>query len=211
MESSTPTRTNSTPSTSPCGPGATQLSPQAQRLLKGAQQWLPKTRAQWEAIHSPADVLLFGGAAGSLKSATILLDAVQEFRIPDFSGIIFRESYPNLSELMLKAHRIYPNYPFHGTFNRQEKIWRFPVNAAQLADINNVEAVANGVLVPEYVEGVGARIMFRYLANDEDVYNYQSFEFSYIALDESTHHSEFQIQYMLTRLRSTNPELRQRM
>jgi len=210
MESSTPTRTNSTPSTSPCGPGATQLSPQAQRLLKGAQQWLPKTRAQWEAIHSPADVLLFGGAAGSLKSATILLDAVQEFRIPDFSGIIFRESYPNLSELMLKAHRIYPNYPFHGTFNRQEKIWRFPVNAAQLADINNVEAVANGVLVPEYVEGVGARIMFRYLANDEDVYNYQSFEFSYIALDESTHHSEFQIQYMLTRLRSTNPELRQR-
>ena len=211
MESSTPSRTNSTPSTSPNGAEATQLSPQAQRLLKGAQQWLPKTRAQWEAIHSPADLLLFGGAAGSLKSATILLDAVQEFRIPDLSGIIFRESYPNLAELMHKAHSVYQNYPYYGDWNQQEKTWRFPVNAAQLADINNLEAVANGVIVPEYVKGQGARIMFRYLANDEDVYNYQSFEFSFIAFDESTHHSEFQIQYMLTRLRSTNPELRQRM
>jgi hypothetical protein len=53
--------------------------------------------------------------------------------------------------------------------------------------------------------------MFRYMANDDDVYNYQSFEFSFIAFDESTHHTEFQIQYLLSRLRSTDPTLRLRM
>jgi hypothetical protein len=49
------------------------------------------------------------------------------------------------------------------------------------------------------------------MANDDDVYNYQSFEFSFIAFDESTHHSELQIQYLLSRLRSTDHTLRLRM
>lgn len=136
---------------------------------------------------------------------------MQEFRITDFSGIIFRESYPNLAELMLKAHRIYSEYLYFGDFNSQEKTWLFPANASELADPANIEGVVKGIIVPKYIKGCGARIMFRYLDSDKDVYNYQSFEFSYIAFDESTHASEFQIQYMLTRLRSTNPALRQRM
>ena len=60
------------------------------------RKWQPKTPAQWEALQSKADILLFGGAAGSLKSATILMDAAQEFRNPNLMAVIFRESYPNL-------------------------------------------------------------------------------------------------------------------
>ena len=77
---------------------------------------MPKTRAQWAALQSEADILLFGGAAGSLKSATMLMDAVQEFRNPNFMAVIFRESYPNLQDLIKKAWHLYPNYPYFGEY-----------------------------------------------------------------------------------------------
>jgi hypothetical protein len=175
------------------------------------RKWLPKTRAQWEALQSPADILLFGGAAGSLKSATILMDAVREFRNPNLMGVVFRESYPNLQDLIKKAYSLYSGYPYFGEYNKTEKIWRFPSNARELADPANIEAVARKLIEPTYVDGRCAQIMFRYMASDDDVYNYQSFEFSFIAFDESTHHSEFQIQYLLSRLRSTDHTLKLRM
>jgi hypothetical protein len=85
------------------------------------RKWLPKTRAQWAALQSEADILLFGGAAGSLKSATMLMDAAQEFRNPNFMAVIFRESYPNLQDLIKKAWRLYPNYPYFGEYNKTRK------------------------------------------------------------------------------------------
>lgn len=174
-------------------------------------RWRPKTAAQWEALQSKADILLFGGAAGSLKSATMLMDAVQEWENPNLFGVIFRESYPNLKDLIKKAYTLYPVYPYYGRYNKTEKTWVFPSNAKDLSDIRNIEAVAHKELEPIYRDGQGAQIMFRFMANDDNVYDYQSFEFSFIGFDESTHHTEFQIQYLLSRLRSTDFSLRQRM
>jgi hypothetical protein len=175
------------------------------------RKWLPKTAAQYEALQSQADIMLFGGAAGSLKSATILMDAAREFRNTNFMGVVFRESYPNLQDLIKKAYGLYIGYPYFGEYNKTEKTWRFPTNAEELADPKNIEAVAHNQIQPVYQDGRCAQIMFRYMANDDDVYNYQSFQFSFIAFDESTHHSEFQIQYLLSRLRSTDHTLRLRM
>src|SRR5262249_61230639 len=44
--------------------------------------WSPKTSAQKAALESPADILFFGGADGSLKTETILLDAAREAHRP---------------------------------------------------------------------------------------------------------------------------------
>jgi hypothetical protein len=35
-----------------------------------------------------------------------------------FSGVIFRESYPNLEDLMRKAYGLYPLYPYFGDYNK---------------------------------------------------------------------------------------------
>ena len=43
-----------------------------------AYRWKPATAAQRAALDSEADILLFGGSAGSLKTETMLMDAVQE-------------------------------------------------------------------------------------------------------------------------------------
>jgi hypothetical protein len=44
------------------------------------------------ALNSQAEILLFGGAAGSLKTETLLIDAVREADNPNLNAIIFRES-----------------------------------------------------------------------------------------------------------------------
>jgi UDP-N-acetylglucosamine:LPS N-acetylglucosamine transferase len=45
--------------------------------------WMPATVAQKAALDSKADILLFGGSAGSLKTETMLMDAVQEYENPN--------------------------------------------------------------------------------------------------------------------------------
>jgi len=57
----------------------------------------------------------------------------------------------------------------------------------------------------------GATIRFAYLTADDDIYEYQGPEFSFIAFDESTFFTEYQVRNMLGRLRSTDPRLRLRM
>jgi hypothetical protein len=115
----------------------------------------------------------------SLKSATILMDAAREFRNPNLMGVVFRESYPNLQDLIKKAYRLYSGYPYLGDYNKAERIWRFPTNAKELADLANIEAAAHKRIVPVYDDGQCAQILFRHMANDDDVHNYQSFEFSF--------------------------------
>jgi hypothetical protein len=126
--------------------GGKPLPPLAGTVV--GRKWQPKTAAQYEALQSRADISLFGGAAGSLKSATILMDAVQEFRNPNLMGVVFRESYPNLQDLIKKAYRLYSGYPYFGEYNKTEKIWRSPTNAKELADPRNIEAVAHKRIEP---------------------------------------------------------------
>lgn len=49
----------------------------------------------------------------------------------------------------------------------------------------------------------GAKVSFRQIARDEDVYDWQGTEIPLIEFDELTHFSEFQFFYMLSRNRST--------
>jgi hypothetical protein len=97
------------------------------------------------------------------------MDAAREFRNPNLMGVVFRESYPNLQDLIKKAYRLYSGYPYLGDYNKAERIWRFPTNAKELADLANIEAVAHKRIVPVYDDGQCAQILFRHMANDDDV------------------------------------------
>ncbi len=144
--------------------------------------WQPRSYAQEQALLCPADILLFGGAAGSLKSETMLMDAVQEHRRPGLRAILLRRSYPELEKSLIRRSReLYPAYG--GVFNEQKRRWTFPA---------------------------GGAIEFGYCESEKDIYRYQGAEYSFIGFDESTHFSEFPIRYMLSRLRSTDPGMRLR-
>ncbi len=141
--------------------------------------WKPQSNAQKLALESSADILLFGGAAGSLKSETMLIDAVREFENRGLRAILFRRSYPELEKSLIRRSReLYPD--FGGRYNEQKKIWKFPS---------------------------GASVEFGYCESEKDIYRYQGAEYSFIGFDESTHFAEFPIRYMLSRLRSTESSL----
>src|SRR5262249_13036066 len=143
----------------------------------------PKTSAQKAALESPADILFFGGAAGSLKTETMLVDAAREARNPNLRAIIFRQQFTQMTDIVDKTHRLYK--PMGGKY---------------------VGPPAWTSTFPS-----GAKIRLAYIASDKDIWEYLGPRYSFIAFDESTFHTEYQVRNMLGRLSSTDRTLKLRM
>lgn len=162
-----------------------ELSERDEALLRKVENkiWEVRSRPQQMALECEADILLYGGAAGSLKTETLLVDAAAEIDNPNLNAVIFRATYPELADIVLKSQRLYQK--LGGKFvDGNPKVWKFPS---------------------------GAKITFTYLARDKDVFKHQGQEYTFIGFDEAGHQNEFRIRYMLTRLRSTDPSLKLRM
>ena len=69
--------------------------------------WSPKTAAQKAVLESAADILFFGGAAGSLKTETMLVDAARECGNPNLRAIIFRQQFAQMTDIVEKTLRLY--------------------------------------------------------------------------------------------------------
>lgn len=144
------------------------------------QFWQPITDAQYTACYSSADMLMFGGAAGPGKTSFIVADAVREFDNPRLSGIVFRESFPQLEKSVLpKMRDIYTQMGAYFVDGRK-RVWTFPS---------------------------GAKIYVGVIAKEADINNYQGGEYSYIGFDESTHHPERHLRDLLPWWRTTDPSL----
>lgn len=143
--------------------------------------WHPETSAQEAALDSEAELLFFGGSAGSLKTETILMDAAQEISNPNLNAMVFRSSYVEMKDIIRKCRRLYT--PLGGKYNGSTYTWVFPS---------------------------GATIRFGYMGSDDDVWKLLGLELTFIAFDESTRHSEFQVRNAISRLRATDPTIRKR-
>jgi len=145
--------------------------------------WEAKSRMQKDVLESKAMIVCAGGSAGTYKSETLLVDAVQEYQKAAFHGILFRESFPELSRALIpRAHALYSQ--MGATYNSQDHSFHWPW---------------------------GAVMRFGYLGRDEDVYPHQGPRYTWIGVDESTHMPEFRIRYMLSRLGSTDSSMHCRM
>ncbi|HWG36817.1 MAG TPA: hypothetical protein VN690_03790 [Terriglobales bacterium] len=144
--------------------------------------WAPRSEAQQQALECPAEILLFGGAAGSLKSETMLMDAIAERDRAGLRALMLRRTYPELEmSLIRRSRELYA--AFGGVYNETKRRWKFPS---------------------------GGTVEFGYCESERNIYRYQGAEFTFIGFDESTHFSEFPIRYMLSRLRSIDPGMRLR-
>lgn len=147
-------------------------------------EWEPKTALQRLALESDADILCMGGAAGSLKTSTLLADAIAERELPGsrMRALIFRRTYDELTELIDMAYDMYSQTG--ATYNQTAKTWRWPW---------------------------GPVLRFRHLDKPKHKYKYQGHQASFVGFDESTHWEEEYPRYLLTRMRSTDANLRIRM
>jgi predicted phage terminase large subunit-like protein len=128
-------------------------------------------------LSSPADIIVYGGSAGSGKSFVLLLEPLRHKDVKGFTSTIFRRTYPQITNeggLWDTSMEIYPHV---GGIPRESDVrWKFPS---------------------------GNSIKFAHLEHEKSKLEYQGSQICYIAFDELTHFSEGQFFYLLSRNRST--------
>lgn len=150
---------------------------------ENAEVW-PASEAQARALDCPADILLLGGAAGSLKTSTMLVDAIQERDYPTMRSYFFRRTYAELEGgdgAIDQSLRLFSQTG--ATYNASTHTWKWPS---------------------------GAEFYFRHAQHEKNVYPYQGHAMSFLGIDESTHWPEKMVRYLITRNRCTDPDVKVR-
>jgi len=152
---------------------------------KGECIWKP-TPKQQVFLSTQFQEVLYGGAAGAGKSDALMIDMMglhqNALHWSKYRAILFRKTFPELGELVDRSRQVYPKVFPGAVYNTTEHEWRFPS---------------------------GAKIQFSYMDKDDDRYKHQGSEYQWIGFDELTHWaSPVCYQFMQSRLRSTNPEIK---
>jgi Terminase large subunit, T4likevirus-type, N-terminal len=152
--------------------------PHVEVLPDPVRRWLPASAAQSAALNSQADLLMLGGAAGSLKTSTMLVDLIAERAYPRMRSYFFRRTYAELTggeNAIDQSLSLFSQCG--GTYNSSTHTWRWDS---------------------------GAELYFRHCQHEKDVHQYQSQAMTALAIDESTHWPEQMARYLITRNRSAN-------
>ena len=126
-----------------------------------------------------SEELLYGGQAGGGKSDALLMAALQYVNKNDYSALLLRRTYQDLSQpnaIMDRAKKWLDPYVKIGEvkWNNQTKTFTFPT---------------------------GSTLSFGYLSHDNDLDQYQGSELQFVGFDELTQFTERQYTYLHSRLR----------
>ena len=120
----------------------------------------------------------YGGAAGGGKTDYLVMEALHQVQIPNYRGIIFRKTYPELSEVEDKQYHYYKTAFPKARYNQQRHVWTFPS---------------------------GAKIYNGSMQHTKDRTKYQGRQFDFIGFDELTHFTFDEYSYMYSRNRASGP------
>jgi len=138
----------------------------------------PQPGPQTEFLRTPADISIYGGAAGGGKTVGLILEPLRYVsRMPGFTAVFFRRTTPEITNpggLWDESLNFYPR--FGGIPNQRSHEWRWP--------------------------GAG-KIKFSHLQLDATVYRWHGAQIALIGFDELTHFTAHQFYYLLSRNRST--------
>lgn len=142
----------------------------------------PNPGPQSDFLRANEEEVLYGGGAGGGKSYALLADPMRYFHNPNFVGLLLRHTNDELRELKWESMKLYPKAYPGAIWKEKDSMWVFPS---------------------------GAKLWMTYLERDEDVMRYQGQAFCWIGFDELTHYATpFAWQYLKSRLRSTDSELK---
>lgn len=122
--------------------------------------WQPNSRPQRLFLGCPFDELLFGGARGPGKTDSLLMSYLQNVNLgfgPDWKGIIFRQTYKQLEEIVAKSRRFFPSIVPGARFRGGAMEWIFPK---------------------------GETLKLRHAKRPTDMENYQGHEYPFVGFDE---------------------------
>lgn len=142
---------------------------------RGVDVLSPQPGPQSEFLASPADIVIYGGAAYGGKSYGLLLDAARYSHLPNYNGIIFRRTSPQITSgggLWDTSSQIYSKLgatPI-GHFLK----WEFPADSF---------------------------IKFSHMQHEKTKLDHQGAQYVFIGFDELTHFTEGQFFYLMSRNR----------
>src|SRR5947209_8953229 len=129
-------------------------------------------------LQSPADICIYGGAAGGGKTVGLILEPMRHAaRVRDFSAVFFRRTMPQITNpggLWDESQNFYPR--LGGIPHVGMREWRWPR---------------------------AGKIKFAHLQFDTTIYDWQGAQITLICFDELTHFTARQFFYMVSRNRST--------
>ena len=128
----------------------------------GSIAWAPQRGSQALVLACPISELLNDGTRGSMKTDTLLMDFAQHVGQgfgAAWRGILFRQSYPQLAEIVVRSKKWF-NQIFPGAgYNKNEHIWTWPT---------------------------GEELLFRYMDSPDDYWNYHGHQYPWIGWEEIT-------------------------
>jgi hypothetical protein len=137
----------------------------------------PQAGYQEKALCSSADIVIGGAAAGVGKTFTLLLEFLRHIQNPNWGGVIFRRTSPQIRNEGGLWDTSMNIYPLVGAEAKESMLeWQFPK---------------------------GPRLKFSHLEHEKNVLDWQGSQIPFIGFDELTHFTEKQFFYLLSRNRST--------
>lgn len=136
----------------------------------------PQSGPQTAFLASPADIAIYGGAAGGGKTFALLMEPLRHVGNRQFGAVIFRRTtvqVRNEGGLWDESSKLYPLLAARPREHVLE--WRFPA---------------------------GSSVSFAHLEHDKTVLEWQGAQIPLIGFDELTHFSAKQFWYMVSRNRS---------
>lgn len=152
--------------------------PKQKKSEKTEDGLAPQHGPQTEFLECNADIVIYGGAAGSGKTFAVLMEPLYHIHVPHFRAVVFRRNSTmvrNPGGLWDTSMQIYPNPRISGVPKETTLEWDFPGQST---------------------------IKFAHLQYESDVLSWQGAQIPLIIFDELTHFSRAQFFYMLSRNRS---------
>lgn len=138
----------------------------------------PQEGPQEVFLSTPADIAIYGGAAGGGKTFALLLESTRHTCNPGFGVVIFRRQSIQITQeggLWDSSFEVYGGIKGALPKTSPRRHWRFRS---------------------------GARVNFAHIDGDKDLQNWQGSQIAMIGYDELTHFTKRQFFYMLSRNRS---------
>lgn len=137
----------------------------------------PQSRKQEMFLECGADIVIFGGAAGSSKTFSLLMECVRHVDNSLFSFVVFRRTSPQIRKpggLWDTSEEVFPHLKAEPA--PSVLTWRFPS---------------------------GAKGVFSHMVRAKDRFDWDGTQIPLICFDELQHFERSQFEYMLSRNRST--------
>lgn len=141
--------------------------------------WAAHPGPQQEFTDRLEDIVLYGGTKGPGKSDALLMEGTRQLNHPRYKAIIIRRNFTRLNDLIDRSKAIFPK--LGGKWQGDLKRWIFPS---------------------------GATYGFGHCEHEDDKYNYQGQEFTYIGIDQVEELTESMVNFILAQNRTSAEGLR---